>query len=90
MSVQTWLRSPRRHAALFLAVTLVPSLLLVVLGWRLFEQDREGAVLQLEQRRGDAAALVVAELEQRLTAVAAALDDEDARAALEDRTTPSS
>jgi hypothetical protein len=75
---------------LFLAVTLVPSLLLVVLGWRLFEQDREGAVLQLEQRRGDAAALVVAELEQRLTAVAAALDDEDARAALEDRTTPSS
>ena len=43
MTLRSWFRPPRRLTALFLAVTLVPSALLVALGWLLFRQDRVAA-----------------------------------------------
>jgi hypothetical protein len=68
--------------ALCLAVTLVPSLLLVALGWLLFQQDRESEAQQLEDRRNQAVDLVVAELERHLSETARALGDPRARRAL--------
>ena len=82
MSIRTWLGSPGRHVATVLAVTLVPSVLLVALGWMLFQQDRAGALRQLEERRREAANLVVAELERHLTAAASALANPDEHRAL--------
>src|SRR6187402_3594566 len=60
--------SPRRLAALFLALVLVPSLLLAGLGWQLFKQDRLDAVRQVDDRRGETANLAVAAIEQAIAA----------------------
>jgi signal transduction histidine kinase len=84
VSVQSRPRSPHRHVALFLVVTLVPSVLLVVLGWRLFQQDRTTALRQIESRREAAAALVVEALDARLATIASEVEAPEARAALVD------
>jgi hypothetical protein len=60
--------SPRRIVVVVLAVVIVPSLLLIVLGWRLFQQDRDAALQQLEDRRRQTADLVVAQIEQGVSA----------------------
>jgi len=71
--------SPRRLVALFLALTLAPATLLVGVGWVLFQQD--GAALQqLQERREQAADLVVAALERELSATEAVLRDRSRQA----------
>src|SRR5262245_22107579 len=71
--------SSRRIVAVVLTVVLVPSVLLVVLGWRLFEQDRASALKQLDDRRRQTADLVVARLEQAVAASEQSLRDERSR-----------
>jgi signal transduction histidine kinase len=75
MSYRDWLRPPRHLVALFLVLTLVPSLLLIAFGWRLLEQDLELERQQAEAGREQAADLIVAALEQNLTTAEAALRD---------------
>lgn len=67
---------------LFLAVTLVPSALLIALGWLLYERDRAAATQQLAERRAQAAQLVVDELTGSLSETERALENPDARRAL--------
>lgn len=84
MALRDWLQPPRHLIALFLIVTLVPSLALVASGWRLLEQDLALSIAQLSERREQAADLVVSELERFLAAAEQALRDPDAlRAAIE-------
>ncbi len=66
-------RSPFRHLTLFLAVTILPAVLLVVLGWLLFRQDAVTAERQLAERPASAAGVVVEALGSRLETVNAAL-----------------
>jgi signal transduction histidine kinase len=75
MSYRDWFRPPRHLIALFLVLTLVPSLLLIAFGWRLLRHD-----LELEQREADAeveqaADLIVAALEQSVASTEAAMRD---------------
>lgn len=78
MALRDWLQPPRHLIALFLIVTLVPSLALVASGWRLLEQDLALSIAQLSERREQAADLVVSELERFLAAAEQALRDPDA------------
>src|SRR3989442_15074499 len=64
-----WLQPPRHLIGLFLAVTVVPFVLLTFFGWRLLLQDRELERQQIETRREQAADLAVASLGQTLFAV---------------------
>jgi signal transduction histidine kinase len=82
MSIRTWLRPPRQFVALFLLVTLVPSLLLLVFGWRLAQQDRASALGQIEQLRQQAASLGASSLDQALSSAIRALRDPHAAEAL--------
>jgi signal transduction histidine kinase len=66
MALRDWLEPPRRLIALFLLVTLVPSLALIASGWRLLEQDRRLSLSQLSERREQAIDLAVSELEHLL------------------------
>src|SRR5436309_6422232 len=75
MSMRSWFRTPRNWLVLFLAVSLAPSCLLVWLGWRLFEQDRELDRQGGQERRERAADLMVAGLEQSLAAAEQRLAD---------------
>jgi signal transduction histidine kinase len=75
MSVRIWFQPPRQLIAIFALMTLVPSVLLVAFGWRLLQQDRAIGLQQLQERREQAADLVVSSLEQRLTEVEKALRD---------------
>jgi signal transduction histidine kinase len=88
MSLREWLRSFRHPLALSLAATLVPGVILGWLGWRLLREDQV-----LESRRtqarlesaaeGAATALDrnLAELEERLSTLAAAGDQQAKTAA---------
>jgi signal transduction histidine kinase len=76
------LRSNRRVVWWFLALVLAPSLLLVALGWRLFDQDRVNAMQQLQDRRSRTADLVVAAVERAIVATEQALRDDNGRARL--------
>jgi signal transduction histidine kinase len=78
MSVRTWFRPPHRLLALFLVITLAPSALLMAFGWRLLAQERELQAQQVEERRHQAADLVVSVLEQTLVATEQALRDDRA------------
>ncbi len=78
MALRDWLQPPRRLIALFLLVTLVPSLALVALGWRLLEQDRALSLSQLSERRDQAADLAVSGLEQVVAAAEQTLRDPQA------------
>src|SRR5205085_7124195 len=69
------LRAPRGLVALILAITVVPLVTLLWLGWRLVQQDRALERQQIQQRVERAADLIVAVLgravsasEQRLAA----------------------
>lgn len=68
MSAVSWFRAPRHWLILFLLVTLAPSSLLVWLGWRLLDQDRSLELQRAHERRERAADLIVAGLEQSLSA----------------------
>jgi hypothetical protein len=75
-------RQPRRLIALFLALTLIPSALLVALGWSLFEQDRVNAQRELQQRREQTADLAVTTLAQIVGTAEQSLRDPAAHASL--------
>lgn len=67
MSLRDWFRPPRHLLPLFLLLTIIPSTLLIVLGWRSVEQD-----LALERQRSaerfqQAADLAVSTLTQSLS-----------------------
>ena len=73
MAYRDWLRPPRHLIALFLLLTLVPSLLLIAFGWRLLRQDLELELRQADARRDQAADVIVAALEQSIAAVEQAM-----------------
>lgn len=77
MLPRTWFRSSHRLLGSFLAITLVPSVFLLALGWRLLVQDRALHQRQVTERREQAADLVVAALDQQLTTVERSLADPD-------------
>jgi signal transduction histidine kinase len=78
MSIRDWLRPPRHLIALFLLITLVPSVLLLAFGWQLIVSDRALRARQSEERLGQAADLVVAALDQSVAAAEQSLRDPDA------------
>ena len=64
MFLRAWFRPPRHLLALFLLITLVPSVLLIALGWRSLRQDR---ARQLQDEAAISAAdLAVSSLQQSL------------------------
>ncbi len=66
---------PSRHLVVLIAgVTVVPLLILVWLGWRLFEQDAALEHQQIQQRVERAADLIVGALRQKLSLVEQQLD----------------
>src|SRR5438876_771988 len=75
MPALAFLRPPRHLIALFLLITLVPSILLIAFGWRLLQQDRELSRQQSQERREQAADLIVAALEQSVSAAEQSLRD---------------
>ena len=77
MGTRHWLESFRRPIGLMLLVTLVPSILLVVLGWRLFREDRDGELRALRERRERAAERVGLALQRALRQVETRLDQAD-------------
>ena len=85
MAIRDWLKPPRRLIALFLLVTLVPSLALVASGWRLLEQDRALSVNQLAERRDQAADLAVSDLERLVSLAEHALGDPQLLRSVADR-----
>src|SRR5690349_4828024 len=66
MSLRAWLQPPRRWLCLFLLIALAPSSLLLWFGWRSLQQDRALAIQQVQERRDQAADLIVSGLEQSL------------------------
>jgi Uncharacterised protein family (UPF0175) len=66
MSLRAWFHPPRHWLGLFLLITLAPSSLLIWFGWRSLRQDRALALQQVQERRDQAADLIVAGLEQSL------------------------
>ena len=62
------LQAPRQLLAVFLALTLLPALALVWLGWRLLEQDRDLEARRIQERRERAADLIGTALQQALAA----------------------
>jgi signal transduction histidine kinase len=72
MPFRAWFRPPRHLLALFLLITLVPSVLLIVLGWRSLRQDR---ARQAQDSREQAADLAVSSLQQSLSAAERQLQD---------------
>ena len=81
-SLQAWFRPPRQLIALFLLITLVPSVLLMAFGWRLLQQDRGIGLQQMKERREQAADLVVSALERSLSSAEQSLRDPSAAQAL--------
>jgi signal transduction histidine kinase len=72
MHFRAWFRPPRHLLALFLLITLVPSVLLIALGWRSIRQDR---ARELQDSREQAADLAVSNLQQSLLAAERQLQD---------------
>ena len=62
ISLRASLRPSRRLVVLFVAMTLMPSVLLIVFGWRLLQQDREIERQQIAERRAQVAELIPTEL----------------------------
>ena len=75
MSIQAWLRPSRHLLALFFAVTLVPAVGLIWLGWRLLEQDRALEVQRAMELREHAADRIVNAFQQKLRAIRQTLAD---------------
>ena len=78
MSLRDWFRPPRHLVAMFLLVTVVPSLLLLVFGWRLLQQESTLEQARSDARRGEAADLIVTALEQALAGTEETLRDSEA------------
>src|SRR5712692_1732190 len=78
MSLRAWFHPPRHWLGLFLLITLAPSSLLIWFGWRSLQQDRALALQQVQERREQAADLIVAGLEQSLKGAEQALRDPSA------------
>lgn len=85
MAIRDWLKPPRRLIALFLLVTIVPSLALVASGWRLLEQDRALSLSQFAERREQAADLAVSALERLVSLAEQALGDPQLLRSVADR-----
>lgn len=77
MCPRPWFRPPHRLIALFVLITLVPSLLLVVFGWRLFQQERAIGLQRVQEGRAQAADLAVSGLQQSLAAAERQLENAD-------------
>ncbi len=77
MSPRPWFRPPHRLIALFVLITLVPSLLLIVFGWRSFQQERAIGLQRVQEGRAQAADLVVSGLQQSLFAAERQLENAD-------------
>jgi signal transduction histidine kinase len=73
MHFRTWFRPPRRFAALFIGVALVPSVLLLAVGWRLLQQDLQLERQRLGIQRDQAADLVVSTMDVALVSLEDAL-----------------
>ena len=69
MGFRRWFVGPRRGAATFLAVTLVPALAFAWLGWRLLDMDRVMETQRVRDRLDGAAALVAAALDRRVAGI---------------------
>ena len=82
MSLRAWFHPPRHWLGLFLMITLAPSSLLIWFGWRSLQQDRALALQQVQERREQAADLIVAGVEQSLAASEQMLRDPSAMQAL--------
>ena len=82
MSLRAWFRSPRHWLGLFLLITLAPSTLLVWFGWRSLQQDRALALQAVQERRSQAADLIVSGLEQSVAGAEQSLRDPSAMEAL--------
>ena len=67
-ALRSWFEPPRHLIALFLLVTLLPSLALGGLGWKLFRDDRDNEARLARERRDQALDVVVSALERGLTA----------------------
>jgi signal transduction histidine kinase len=78
MSFRAWFHPPRHWLGLFLLTALLPSTLLVWLGWRALQQDRALALQEIQERREQAADLIVSALEQSLAAAERSLRDPSA------------
>ena len=68
-SLRAWFRPPRHLLAMFLAITLAPSALLIGFGWRWLDQDRALELRHIGERREQTVDLAVASLQQSLAAV---------------------
>ncbi len=77
MSPRPWFRPPHRLIALFVLITLVPSVLLIVFGWRSFQQERAIGLQRVQEGRAQAADLVVSGLQQSLAAAERQLENVD-------------
>ena len=75
MSARPWFRPPHQLIALFVLITLVPSFVLIVFGWRLLQQERALGLQRIQERREQAADLVVASLQQSLSVAERQLED---------------
>ena len=77
MSPRPWFRPPHRLIALFVLITLVPSVLLIVFGWRSFQQERAIGLQRVQEGRAQAADLAVSGLQQSLAAAERQLENVD-------------
>jgi len=68
---------PRKLPGLFLAATLVPVVALVWLGWRLLEQDRALENQRIVERLEDAADLIAAAMDRRISGIQDRLAEPD-------------
>jgi signal transduction histidine kinase len=82
MSLRAWFQPPRRWLGLFLLQTLAPSGLLIWFGWHSLRQDRALALQQVQERREQAADLIVSGLEQSLESAEQSLRDPKAAEAI--------
>jgi hypothetical protein len=81
-SFRFWFHPPRRWLALFLLIALVPSALLIWFGYRSLTQDRALVLQQVQERREQAADLIVVAIGRNLAADEHSLRDSSAMQAL--------
>ena len=70
MGVRDWLRPPRHLLALFGVVTIVPAIVLLWLGWKVIEQDRDLDGPRVQERLERDAARVTGDLGRALSQIA--------------------
>jgi signal transduction histidine kinase len=75
MRLPAWMRLPSRLPGLFMLATLVPVIALVWLGWRLLEQDHALENQRTLERLEDAADLIAAAIDRRISGIQDQLAD---------------